>query len=488
MIFTAENILLIGSILLFVSIVVGKTGYRFGVPALLLFLLVGMLFGSDGLGLQFHNAKIAQFIGMVALSVILFSGGMDTKFKEIRPILSPGIVLSTVGVFLTALFTGLFIWYLSGMSWTNIHFPLITSLLLASTMSSTDSASVFNILRSQKMNLKHNLRPMLELESGSNDPMAYMLTIVLIQFIQSDGMGTGNIIGSFIIQFLVGAAAGYILGKLAILILNKINIDNQSLYPILLLSFVFFTFAITDLLRGNGYLAVYIAGMMVGNHKITFRKEIATFMDGLTWLFQIIMFLMLGLLVNPHEMIEVAVVALLIGVFMIVIGRPLSVFLCLLPFRKITLKSRLFVSWVGLRGAVPIIFATYPVVANVEGSNMIFNIVFFITIVSLIVQGTSVSFVARLLHLSTPLEKTGNDFGVELPEEIDTDLSDMTITMEMLNEADTLKDMNLPKGTLVMIVKRGDEFLIPNGTLKLHVGDKLLLISEKNKQETVKNE
>ena len=488
MIFTAENILLIGSILLFVSIVVGKTGYRFGVPALLLFLLVGMLFGSDGLGLQFHNAKIAQFIGMVALSVILFSGGMDTKFKEIRPILSPGIVLSTVGVFLTALFTGLFIWYLSGMSWTNIHFPLITSLLLASTMSSTDSASVFAILRSQKMNLKHNLRPMLELESGSNDPMAYMLTIVLIQFIQSDGMGTGNIIGSFIIQFLVGAAAGYILGKLAILILNKINIDNQSLYPILLLSFVFFTFAITDLLRGNGYLAVYIAGMMVGNHKITFRKEIATFMDGLTWLFQIIMFLMLGLLVNPHEMIEVAVVALLIGVFMIVIGRPLSVFLCLLPFRKITLKSRLFVSWVGLRGAIPIIFATYPVVANVEGSNMIFNIVFFITIVSLIVQGTSVSFVARLLHLSTPLEKTGNDFGVELPEEIDTDLSDMTITMEMLNEADTLKDMNLPKGTLVMIVKRGDEFLIPNGTLKLHVGDKLLLISEKNKQETVKNE
>ena len=447
-----------------------------------------MLFGSDGLGLQFHNAKIAQFIGMVALSVILFSGGMDTKFKEIRPILSPGIVLSTVGVFLTALFTGLFIWYLSGMSWTNIHFPLITSLLLASTMSSTDSASVFAILRSQKMNLKHNLRPMLELESGSNDPMAYMLTIVLIQFIQSDGMGTGNIICSFIIQFLVGAAAGYILGKLAILILNKINIDNQSLYPILLLSFVFFTFAITDLLRGNGYLAVYIAGMMVGNHKITFRKEIATFMDGLTWLFQIIMFLMLGLLVNPHEMIEVAVVALLIGVFMIVIGRPLSVFLCLLPFKKITLKSRLFVSWVGLRGAVPIIFATYPVVANVEGSNMIFNIVFFITIVSLIVQGTSVSFVARLLHLSTPLEKTGNDFGVELPEEIDTDLSDMTITMEMLNEADTLKDMNLPKGTLVMIVKRGDEFLIPNGTLKLHVGDKLLLISEKNKQETVKNE
>ena len=207
MIFTAENTLLIGSILLFVSIVVGKTGYRFGVPTLLLFLVVGMLFGSDGLGLQFHDAKDAQFIGMVALSIILFSGGMDTKFREIKPILGPGIVLSTVGVLLTALFTGLFIWWLSGMSWTNIYLPITTSLLLASTMSSTDSASVFAILRSQKMNLKHNLRPMLELESGSNDPMAYMLTIVLIQFIQSAGMGVGGIAAGFINKFLLGAAA-----------------------------------------------------------------------------------------------------------------------------------------------------------------------------------------------------------------------------------------------------------------------------------------
>ena len=320
MIFTAENILLIGSILLFISIIVGKTGYRFGVPALLLFLVVGMIFGSDGFGLQFHNAKEAQFIGMVALSVILFSGGMDTKFSEIKPILVPGIVLSTFGVLLTAVFTGFFIWWISGMSWSNIYLPITTSLLLASTMSSTDSASVFAILRSQKMNLKHNLRPMLELESGSNDPMAYMLTIVLIQFIQSGGMGIAGIFGSFVIQFIVGAAAGYLLGKLAILMLNKLNIDNQALYPILLLAFVFFTFSITDLLKGNGYLAVYIAGIMVGNNKIMHRKEIYTFMDGLTWLFQIIMFLCLGLLVNPHEMLEVAAVALLIGVFMIIIG------------------------------------------------------------------------------------------------------------------------------------------------------------------------
>ena len=480
MFFTAGNILLIGSILLFVSVIVGKTGYKFGVPALLLFLIVGMIFGSDGLGLQFHNADEAQFIGMVALSIILFSGGMDTKYSDIRPILSPGIVLSTVGVLLTAMFTGIFIWWISGMSWSNISFPIVTSLLLAATMSSTDSASVFAILRSQNINLRHNLRPVLELESGSNDPMAYMLTVVLIQLVQASNMNCGEIALSFAIQFVVGGAIGYVSGRAAVFMLNKLNIDNQALYPILLLAFVFFTFSITDLIYGNGYLAVYIAGMIVGNSRIKYRKEIVTFMDGLTWLFQIIMFLCLGLLVNPHEMLDIAVVASLIGIFMIFIGRPLSIFLCLLPFKKITSKSRLLVSWVGLRGAVPIIFATYPVVAGIEGADVIFNIVFFITILSLVIQGTTISFVANKLGLSMPCERKGNEFGVELPEEINTNLSDMVITENDIENGDTLKDMSLPRGTLVMIVKREDEYIIPNGSLKLHIGDRLLLMSEKN--------
>lgn len=480
MFFTAGNILLIGSILLFVSVIVGKTGYKFGVPALLLFLIVGMIFGSDGLGLQFHNADEAQFIGIVALSIILFSGGMDTKYSDISPILSPGIVLSTVGVLLTAMFTGIFIWWISGMSWSNISFPIVTSLLLAATMSSTDSASVFAILRSQNINLRHNLRPMLELESGSNDPMAYMLTVVLIQLVQASNMNCGEIALSFAIQFVVGGAIGYVSGRAAVFMLNKLNIDNQALYPILLLAFVFFTFSITDLIYGNGYLAVYIAGMIVGNSRIKYRKEIVTFMDGLTWLFQIIMFLCLGLLVNPHEMLDIAVVASLIGIFMIFIGRPLSIFLCLLPFKKITSKSRLLVSWVGLRGAVPIIFATYPVVAGIEGADVIFNIVFFITILSLVIQGTTISFVANKLGLSMPCERKGNEFGVELPEEINTNLSDMIITENDIENGDTLKDMSLPRGTLVMIVKREDEYIIPNGSLKLHIGDRLLLMSEKN--------
>ena len=475
---TSGNILLIGSILLFVSIAVSKTSARFGVPTLLLFLIVGMLFGSDGLGIQFNDMKDAQFVGMIALCIILFSGGMDTKFHEIKPVLAPGLVLSTVGVLLTAVFTGIFIWLLSGMQWSNIYFTFLPSLLLASTMSSTDSASVFAILRSQKMNLKHNLRPMLELESGSNDPMAYMLTIVLIQLITAESNGAGAIVISFLQQFIFGGLIGYGTGKLAVYIINKLNLDNKSLYPIFMLAVVFFTFSVCDLFKGNGYLAVYISGMMIGNSKIANRKEISTFFDGLTWLFQIIMFILLGLLVNPREMLDVACVAMLIAGFMILIGRPLSVALCLLPFRKITARSKLYISWVGLRGAVPIIFATYPVVANVEGADQIFNIVFFITLLSLILQGTTLPFFARKLGLSAPMEKTGNDFGVELPDEIDTDLTDITVTPAMIADGDTLKDMSLPQGTLVMIVKRGTEFLVPNGSLHLQVGDKLLLISE----------
>ena len=283
---TAENILLVGSILIFTSILISKTGYRFGIPTLLLFLVVGMLFGSDGLGIQFNSATDAQFVGMIALSIILFSGGMDTKIKDIQPVMKQGILLSTVGVLLTTALTGGFIYYISGWSSTNIQLPLLTSMLLAATMSSTDSASVFSLLRSQRMNLKQNLRPMLELESGSNDPMAYMLTIVLIQVISSGSQLSLTLVAKDLcVQFLVGGVIGYAFGKFASWLINKIELPNSSLYPILLLSLVFITFTTTDLLKGNGYLAIYIAGVVVGNSRLAFRKEIGTFMNGMTWLF-----------------------------------------------------------------------------------------------------------------------------------------------------------------------------------------------------------
>ena len=479
MVFTAENILLIGAILIFCSILISKTGYRFGIPTLLLFLLVGMVFGSDGLGLQFDSASDAQFIGMMALSIILFTGGMDTKLHDIRPVLAQGILLSTVGVLVTTLLTGGFIYFLSSSTSADIALPLLTSLLLAATMSSTDSASVFNLLRSQKMNLKENLRPMLELESGSNDPMAYMLTIALIQVVASGSdLSIGGVAKDLLVQFFFGGVIGFAFGKFSVWLINKIELSNASLYPILLLSLVFITFTTTDLLKGNGYLAVYIAGVVVGNARLAFRKEVNTFMNGLTWLFQIVMFLSLGLLVNPHEMLDVAWIAVLIALFMILVARPVSVFLCLLPFRGMSHRARWFVSWVGLRGAVPIIFATYPVVAGIPGSQQIFNVVFFITLLSLIIQGMTISAGARMLHLDLPQEKEGNEFGVELPEEIDSQLMDQTLTAEMLKNGNRLADMDIPKGTLVMLVKRGNEFIIPNGQVELYEGDKLLFISE----------
>ena len=484
MIFTAENILLIGAILIFCAIMISKTGYRFGIPTLLLFLLVGMGFGTDGLGLEFNSAKDAQFIGMIALSIILFTGGMDTKLRDIKPVMAQGMILSTVGVLLTTLLTGGFIFWLSGFSSMNIAMPILTSLLLAATMSSTDSASVFNLLRSQRMNLKENLKPMLELESGSNDPMAYMLTIALIQVIASgSGFDIGLLVKDLLVQFFVGGVMGYAFGRLAVWLINKVNLSNSSLYPILLLSLVFITFTITDLLHGNGYLAVYILGVIVGNARLVFRKEINTFMNGLTWFSQIVMFLSLGLLVNPHEMLGVSVCAMLIGLFMIFVARPLTVMLCLLPFRQMTFKAKCFVSWVGLRGAVPIIFATYPVVSEIPGSQAIFNIVFFITLLSLIFQGMTIAPVAKWLSLDLPEEKEGNEFGVEIPEEIDSQLTDVTLTPEMLEDGNRLMDMNIAPGTLVMLVKRGSEFMIPNGRMELKVGDKLLYISENKKEE-----
>ncbi|MEG2069996.1 MAG: potassium/proton antiporter, partial [Bacteroidales bacterium] len=392
-----EIILLIISVLFFISILAGKAGYRLGVPALLLFLIVGMLCGSDGLGIHFENIYIAQIIGTVSLSIILFSGGMDTKISEIRPIIPQGIVLATVGVFLTAITTGVAIWWILGMTLPSAGVGFITSLLLAATMSSTDSASVFSILRAKDLRLKNNLRPILELESGSNDPMAYVLTITLINIIQVNGtpnywLAGGNVL----MQLIIGAVAGFLLGKLIVYIINKLQIDT-SLSPILVLACCIFVFSATYFIKGNSYLAVYIAGVTIGNAKFLHKRSILNFFDGLSWLSQLMMFLTLGLLVNPRELWSVAVPGLIISFLMIFVTRPFSVFISLLPFRKMALRDKTFVSWVGLRGAVPIIFAIITLAEGVPHARLIFNIVFFCTLVSLIVQGTSLPRVAKWL-------------------------------------------------------------------------------------------
>lgn len=478
---STELILLIGSFLFFVSMLVGKAGHKFGVPVLLLFLFVGMAFGGDGFGLKFENIQVAQAIGTVALTIILFSGGLDTKFSEIAPIIKEGVVLATLGVLLTALITGIFTWWLSEKVFLGLGMGLLSAMLLASTVSSTDSASVFGILRSKGLVLKNNLRPMLELESGSNDPMAYMLTITFISIINSGSNPNYLMVGgTILIQLVVGSLLGYLLGKVSVFIINRIRMDNVSLYPVLLLIVGIFIFAATYYLKGNGYLAVYIAGLVIGNSKFTHKRTSMNFMDGFAWMSQILLFLTLGLLVNPSELLPVLAPGILIALFMIFIARPLVVFLCLIPFNKVSLRSKTYVSWVGLRGAVPIIFAILPLAANVPGASTIFNIVFIITIVSLLFQGTTLPVIAKWLGLA---EKPSNyrsfqDFDVEFAEEIKSVMTEIIISEETLQYGKNLMEMPLPDKTLAVMVKREDKFFVPTGQTELFIGDKLLVISD----------
>lgn len=478
---TPEHYLLVVSLLIFIGILAGKIGTRFGLPALLLFLFTGLIFGPETIGLKFLDTYSAQYIGVIALSVILFSGGMDTKTIDVHKVYREGLTLSTLGVIITTVIFGAFLYWMGKFSFTPLHLSFPISLLLAATMSSTDSASVFGILRSNNMHLKQNLRPTLELESGSNDPMAYMLTIALIQYITAGANVSGwDIVGNFMLQFAVGICMGMLLGRFAVYILNKINIDNYTLYPIILVCIVFFTYASTSFLKGNGYLAVYITGIIVGNKKLVHKKSIQRFFDGFTWLLQIILFITLGLLANIHEVFAVATFALLAGLFMIFMARPLAVFLCLIPFKGITFKGKAFLSWVGLRGAVPIIFATYPMMSNVPGADKLFNVVFFITFLSLLIQGSSIPRVAQWLKLDEIIEANPTLFGVKIPETTGAQMEERLVTERMLDGGNKLMEIDLKEEELVILVRRGDRYMVPKGKLELHSGDVLLIVSEKD--------
>ena len=476
-----ELILLIVSVLFFISILAGKAGYQFGVPALLLFLGVGMLFGRDGFGIYFENIQVAQTIGSVALCIILFSGGMDTKYEEIKPVLAQGIILATLGVLLTAILTGFAIWYIFGMTMKSAGMGLLSALLLASTMSSTDSASVFSILRSKGLNLKNNLRPLLELESGSNDPMAYVLTVTLIGIIS---MGTEpDYLSAFInliMQLIIGGAAGYLLGRLAVFTINRLNIDNKSLYPILVFTFCIFIYSITYFIKGNGYLAVYIAGLVIGNSAFVHKRYSLNFFDGLAWMSQLLMFLTLGLLINPTELIPIIVPGLIVSFLMIFFTRPISVFLCLMPFKKMQFKDKVFVSWVGLRGAVPIIFAIMVLATDMPNARLIFNIVFFCTLVSLIVQGTSLAKMAQWLGLAAKPKgpRALQNFDIEFSDEIKSVTSEIRINEDSLKKGNQLIDLDIPERTIVVMVKRDGKYFVPYGKTVLHVGDILLVIAD----------
>lgn len=469
---TTENILLIGSILLFISLFAGKTSFKVGVPVLILFISIGMLAGSEGLGgIYFDNPKTAQFIGIVALNFILFSGGLDTDWKLIKPVLWQGISLSTLGVMLTAFSVGLFVWAIT-------DFTIYEGLLLGSIVSSTDSAAVFSILRSKSLALKGNLRPTLELESGSNDPMAYILTIVFTGMVVNQDSTLIGIVPMFLLQLILGVVIGLLLGKLSTWVINKIRLDYEGLYIVLVIAIMFFTFSFTNFVGGNGFLAVYLSSVFLGNQDLIHKKKILKSFDSFAWLMQIVLFLTLGLLVFPSQIIPVIGIGLLISLFLIVVARPLSVFLSLTPF-KVNLRSKVFLSWVGLRGAVPIVFATYPLLAGAEQANMIFDIVFFVSLTSVLIQGTTLPKIASWLKLTLPEElKKRTKADMELSDSIKSLLTEIRIPENSPVVGKQIVHLGLPPTTLISFILRGKNYITPNGATIIEKDDKLFVLSE----------
>ncbi|MCL4160689.1 UNVERIFIED_CONTAM: hypothetical protein GTU68_021730 [Idotea baltica] len=469
---TIENILLIGSILLFISIIAGKTSYKFGVPTLILFLLIGMLAGSDGIGgIHFDDPKLAQFIGVVSLNFILFSGGLGTNWTAVKPILREGLTLSTLGVLLTAVSLGVFVWLVT-------DFTIYESLLLGSIVSSTDAAAVFSILRSKSLALKTNLRPTLELESGSNDPMAYVLTIAFLALVVNQDLSLFSIIPLFLQQMILGGLAGFLFGKLSKIIINKIHLDFEGLYPVLAITMMFVTFSATDFVGGNGFLAIYICAVYLGNQDIIHKKSIMKMFDGLAWLMQIVLFLTLGLLVYPTHVLPVIGIGLLISLFLICVARPLSVFISLLPF-KMKNRRRMYISWVGLRGAVPIVFATYPLLAGIDKAGMIFNIVFFISITSVLIQGTTLSIVAKWLNVALPEEAKPLDITEAfLSEHPKTAMKEIKIVADCYAVDKKIVDLAFPKTAIIAMIRRNDKYLTPNGSTIIEANDILIVLSD----------
>lgn len=477
----SDQLLLLASLLVFAAVLITKVGARLGAPSLLLFLIVGMVAGADGLGLEFSRYEIAESIGHFAMTVILFAGGLETSLPETKPVIRQGILLSTVGIILTTAFTGIFIYLTVGNFIGGVALTFLGSLMIAAVMSSTDSASVFSILRGKNLNLRENLGPMLELESGSNDPMAFVLTIILVGVFSTDVQaGSGALLlkgtGILMVQLAVGLAVGFVIGYLSKWVLEKVDLENVSLYAIMVFSIGFLANALASILHGNGLLSLYIAAVIIGNHvQLKHRRDVLKFSDAMTWVMQLMMFLMLGLLARPSHMLRILGPALLIGLFMLFVARPLAVYLTLLPFRKMSFRAKTFVSWVGLKGAGPILFALTPVVAGLEGATDIFNIVFVISLLSLILQGFSLPVIARWLKLSYDADPQVETFGMEIPEEMGM-LRDHTVLEEELGEGKTLRDLHLPHGIRVIMVRRGERFLVPHGSMELLAGDHLMII------------
>jgi cell volume regulation protein A len=401
---------------------------------------------------------------------------LDTKWESIKPVLKPGLVLSTLGVLLTAVSVGLFSTLVIDLTWKE-------GLLLGAIVSSTDAAAVFSILRSKAIGLKGNLRPLLEFESGSNDPMAFFLTIGMTSWLSVEGFSPVDLVPMFIKQMIFGAAAGFLFGKGIVFLMNKINLEYEGLYPVLMLGLVVLVYTVTDLIGGNGFLAVYLAGITMNQSRMLHHKSLVRFFDGIAWLMQIIMFITLGLLVYPSQVWPVVGVGFVIAMFLILVARPLGVWISM-SFFKYSNRKKAFISWVGLRGAVPIVFATFPLIAGIEKSNLIFNIVFFIVLTSVALQATTLAKVAGWLHLAVPEGlKRKSLLDIELSDDFKNALVEVILPEGSRIDGRQILELDFPKTSLIVLVNRNNKYITPNGATELKSGDKLMIMINSDDEE-----
>ena len=465
------NIMIICGLVLLISITSTKILYKFGVPILLIFIMLGMLFGSDGIvGIYFNDYQLTNKIATVALIFIMFFGGFGTNWSMAKPVAIPSILLSTLGVVFTAGLTGVFCFLV-------FKTTLLEGLLIGSIVGSTDAASVFAILRSQRLNLKGSIASMLELESGSNDPCAYMLTVIILGLMA--GGGYGNIIPMIIKQVIVGIVVSVVLAKLSIYLLRHFKFEIEGFYPIFMTAIAVLAYSLSEYLGGNGYLCVYITGIIIGNAKIPHKKSIFQFLDGISWLMQIMLFFLLGLLAFPSKIPLVIGKGILISIFMILVARPVAIFSILYWF-KVPIKQQIFIAWVGIRGAASIVFAIFAETYGVSMNNDIFHIIFFIALFSVVVQGTITPKLAKKLDLIDNEEsvfKTFNDY----KEDKSTSLVEFTIDEHNIIANKTIMDANIPEDILVVMIKRNGDVFVPNGSTEVLPGDILVLSGNKLK-------
>ena len=471
------------ALLLLASLLSSKISAHINMPCLLLFLVVGMLAGADGIGkLHFDDAHMANAIGSIAMAFILFSGGFDTSFESIKKVFLPGSILSSIGVLLTALFCGTFTYFLCKFLLPEKNLSFAWCFLLGSIISSTDAAAVFSILRSKSVSLKGKLQSLLEFESGSNDPMAAFLTVFMIGIVLTEThineavpfTAYLMIVPNFIYKMAIGVIFGYLIGKVAVWIFNNIDFEYNGLYYVLGIVTVLASFSMSELLYGNGFMAVYVAGMTMGNTIFVYHNGVGRFYDGIAWLMQVVLFIMLGLLVYPGKLLYGSGVGLLIALFLMFIARPAAIFIGLIK-SKFTMKERLFVSWVGLRGGAPIVLATFPMMSKVYESSYMFHIVFFIVLTSVVLQGMTIMPVAKFLKLDAPLKKKPRS-PLAIEETGDKEMVSREIVVTKNFESESLAQIKLPKGVLILMINRDDKIIVPRGNSVLQQGDMLTVL------------